>query len=56
MLHALQTICERLQGSYAIALIDIHDPETIYAVSHESPLVIGLSDNGNFLASTKLHL
>ncbi|MGK0288643.1 MAG: glucosamine--fructose-6-phosphate aminotransferase (isomerizing) [bacterium] len=40
-----------LEGSYAIALLSIHEPDRIYAVKHESPLVLGLSDGATFISS-----
>jgi glucosamine--fructose-6-phosphate aminotransferase (isomerizing) len=41
----------RLQGSFAFALINDDDPDHIYAVRKDSPLVIGLGDGQFFLAS-----
>ncbi|WP_457614328.1 glutamine--fructose-6-phosphate transaminase (isomerizing), partial [Methanopyrus sp.] len=41
----------RLEGSYAIAAICTREPDVILAARKESPLVVGLGDDGNFLAS-----
>jgi len=41
----------RLEGSYAIAAICVDEPGVILAARKESPLVVGLGDDGNFLAS-----
>ncbi|WP_255192392.1 glutamine--fructose-6-phosphate transaminase (isomerizing) [Natronobeatus ordinarius] len=40
----------RLEGSYAIAAV-FEGEETIYAARNESPLVLGLGDDGHYLAS-----
>lgn len=40
-----------LQGSYAIGLIDKEDQETIYVAKNKSPLLIGLGDGFNVIAS-----
>ncbi|MEO2241791.1 MAG: glutamine--fructose-6-phosphate transaminase (isomerizing) [Euryarchaeota archaeon] len=42
---------KRLEGSYAIAAICVDEPDVILAARKESPLVVGLGDDGNFLAS-----
>lgn len=41
---------EELEGSYAIAVI-IDDDPTVYATRNGSPLVIGVGDTANYLAS-----
>jgi len=40
-----------LKGSYAIGIINTAHPEKILAARKDSPLIIGLSENGNFIAS-----
>ncbi|AOM84289.1 glutamine--fructose-6-phosphate transaminase (isomerizing) [Salisediminibacterium beveridgei] len=40
-----------LKGSYATALLDELNPETIYVGKNKSPLLIGLSDDVNVIAS-----
>ena len=47
---AFHTTVDQLEGSYAIAAI-IDGEETIYAARQGSPLVVGVSDEGTFLAS-----
>lgn len=41
----------KLQGSYAIAVITLHQPDTIFVARKDSPLVIGLGEGENFVAS-----
>lgn len=40
-----------IKGSYAFALIDKNDPETIYVAKNKSPLLIGLGDSFNVICS-----
>ncbi|MCI4129308.1 glutamine--fructose-6-phosphate transaminase (isomerizing) [Bacillus haynesii] len=40
-----------LKGSYAIALFDHKNKETIYVAKNKSPLLVGLGDNFNVIAS-----
>ncbi|MDG5761541.1 glutamine--fructose-6-phosphate transaminase (isomerizing) [Natronococcus sp. A-GB1] len=47
---AFRQVVDRLEGSYAVAAV-FEGSDVIYAARHESPLVIGLGDEGNYLAS-----
>jgi glucosamine--fructose-6-phosphate aminotransferase (isomerizing) len=40
-----------LEGSYALAMISAHDPERIYCARHESPLLLGLGSDANYVGS-----
>lgn len=42
---------DQLQGSFAIAMITTHMPDTIFAVKKDSPLVIGINDGINYVSS-----
>ena len=42
---------ERLKGSYAIAMLVKGFDDKIFAMKKDSPLIIGIGKNGNFLAS-----
>ncbi len=46
----LQTI-KRLDGSYAIAVISTEDPDKIICARNESPMVLGISEDGFYFAS-----
>ncbi|TFH16672.1 glutamine--fructose-6-phosphate transaminase (isomerizing) [Candidatus Bathyarchaeota archaeon] len=48
---AMLRVLRRLKGSYAIVLLSTHEPEKIYCARNESPLVLGVSDNGTYCAS-----
>ena len=47
---AFREAIARLEGSYAVAAV-FAGSDTVYAARHESPLVIGLGDTGQYLAS-----
>jgi glucosamine--fructose-6-phosphate aminotransferase (isomerizing) len=49
--QALAGTLERLEGSFAVAVMSADEPETIIAARHQSPLVVGLGEGENFLAS-----
>ncbi len=42
---------KKLHGSYALAVITLYQPDTIFVARKDSPLVIGLGDGENFVAS-----
>ncbi len=49
--EALVGTLKRLQGSFAVAVMSADEPETIVAARYQSPLVVGLGEGENFLAS-----
>jgi glucosamine--fructose-6-phosphate aminotransferase (isomerizing) len=51
MEEAVRAALGRVTGAYAICVISDHEPETIYAAKTASPLIIGLGEGENFLAS-----
>ncbi|NGM70746.1 glutamine--fructose-6-phosphate transaminase (isomerizing) [Natronolimnobius sp. AArcel1] len=48
--QAFRQAVDRLEGSYAVAAVFQAD-ETIYVARNESPLVLGVGDDGHYLAS-----
>lgn len=50
-LDAITKVMVRLQGSYALGIMFADFPEEIYAVRKSSPLIVGQSEDGNFIAS-----
>jgi glutamine---fructose-6-phosphate transaminase (isomerizing) len=40
-----------LEGSYALAMISIHDAGHIFCARHESPLIIGVGSESNYVGS-----
>ena len=49
--EAISKAVNELEGSYAIAILFKDEPDKIYAVRKEAPLVIGLGNGENFIAS-----
>ena len=48
---SIKAACDEFRGSYALPIIFDDEPNTIYSVRKNSPLIVGLSDNGNFVSS-----
>ncbi len=51
MLEALRKTTQLLKGAYAIGVISAREPKTLVAAREGSPLVVGLGDGENFIAS-----
>ncbi|MGA7469786.1 MAG: glutamine--fructose-6-phosphate transaminase (isomerizing), partial [Halobacteriota archaeon] len=49
--RAVREALLRVEGSYAIAVISDNEPDVIVAARKDSPLIVGLGDGENFLAS-----
>lgn len=56
LLQAIQMAVKELRGAYALAIISTHEPNLVYGVRQGSPLVVGLGDNENYIASDTLAL
>lgn len=50
-LDAFRKALSIIEGSYAFALMDKNDPDTIYVAKNKSPLLIGLGDGYNMVCS-----
>jgi glutamine---fructose-6-phosphate transaminase (isomerizing) len=48
---ALAGVLEKVEGSFAVAAVSVNEPGKIVAARHQSPLVVGLGEGENFLAS-----
>jgi glucosamine--fructose-6-phosphate aminotransferase (isomerizing) len=51
LVGAVRQAVARLEGSYALAILSSEEPDKIVAVRKDSPLVVGLGQGENFLAS-----
>jgi glutamine---fructose-6-phosphate transaminase (isomerizing) len=40
-----------MEGSYALGVMCVDEPDILIAIKKDNPLIIGVSDNGNFIAS-----
>ncbi len=56
LIDALKAVVAKLDGAYAIAVIDRENPDEVVAAREGSPLVIGVGIGENFLASDQLAL
>lgn len=50
-LEMMQKVIEKLEGSYALGILCKDNPDQIIAVRKDSPLIVGLCEHGNFIAS-----
>lgn len=55
-MKAFQKVVKKLEGAYALAVIDVRHPDKIFAVRQGSPLVIGVGLGENFFGSDTLAL
>ena len=50
-LEAIKKVLEKIRGSFAVAILFDQHPDTIYAIRKDSPLIVGLGNGENFIAS-----
>jgi len=48
---ALRCALKKLDGAYALGILFKDSPDTLYAARKSAPLIMGLSDKGNYIAS-----
>ncbi|MEM1765702.1 MAG: glutamine--fructose-6-phosphate transaminase (isomerizing) [Zestosphaera sp.] len=49
--EAFKKTIELLEGAYALAMIDVEEPKKIFFARRMSPLIVGLGNKSNFVAS-----
>ena len=49
--EAMQRVCRRLEGAFTLVAVASADPTRVVAARRNSPLVVGLGEGENFLAS-----
>ena len=49
--RAMQAVCHRLEGAFTLVAMDPSDPTLVVGARRNSPLVVGLGQGENFLAS-----
>src|SRR3954454_18451298 len=49
--EAMRRVCSRLEGTFTLVAVDSQDPKAVVAARRNSPLVVGVGDGENFLAS-----
>ncbi len=56
LLEAVRATVKNLEGAYALCVMDLQDPEILVGVRSGAPLVVGLGESQQFLASDTLAL
>ena len=51
MEEAVRDALAQVTGAYSIAVVSTHQPDTLYCAKTASPLILGLGEHENFLAS-----
>ncbi len=51
MIETMSKVIERVDGSYALGILAVDHPDEFIAVRKASPLIVGLGDGENFVAS-----
>ncbi|MCL2196827.1 MAG: glutamine--fructose-6-phosphate transaminase (isomerizing) [Treponema sp.] len=51
LIDAVIKVSNAVEGSYALGIMCIDEPDTLVAVKKDNPLILGVSDHGNFIAS-----
>ncbi|MDE6029701.1 MAG: glutamine--fructose-6-phosphate transaminase (isomerizing) [Clostridiales bacterium] len=51
MISTIRKVMDRLSGSYAVGIICADCPDSMYAMRKDSPLIVGIGKNENFIAS-----
>jgi glucosamine--fructose-6-phosphate aminotransferase (isomerizing) len=49
--QAMQQACQKLEGAFTLLAIHADEPDVVVAARRNSPLVVGLGENENFLGS-----
>ena len=49
--HAVRKTIDVIEGAYAIAAVSVNEPDKIVATRKDSPLIIGIGEEGYYLAS-----
>lgn len=56
LVAATKKTCDMLQGSYAIAVINSDFPDQLIGTCNQSPMVVGIGNQGHYIASDPLAL
>ncbi|KAF1085063.1 Glutamine--fructose-6-phosphate aminotransferase (isomerizing) [Sporotomaculum syntrophicum] len=51
LVETMQQVLKQVTGSYAMVVLALDEPSRLVAIRNDSPLVVGLGDGENFLAS-----
>ncbi len=51
IVYSFKRVVEKLEGSFALVILDKNNPQSLYGIKRQSPLIIGLGDGEVFVAS-----
>lgn len=51
MIDSILELMDRIVGTFALVIVHKNEPEKIYALRKDNPLVLGISENANYCAS-----
>ncbi|MDR1869008.1 MAG: glutamine--fructose-6-phosphate transaminase (isomerizing) [Treponema sp.] len=51
LMDAVVKVSNAMEGSYALGIMCTDEPDTLIAIKNSNPLIIGVSEHGNFIAS-----
>jgi len=51
LMETVIKVANVLEGSYALGIMCLDEPDILMAIKKDNPLIVGISDNGNFIAS-----
>ncbi len=51
LLEAVKKTTDKLEGSYALVIMDRENPDMLVATRRNSPLIVGIGNNENYIAS-----
>ena len=51
LVESVRLACDRLEGSYALVVSSVDEPQSLVVAKYASPVVIGLADEETFIAS-----
>ena len=49
--HAFVAALEQMEGSFAIVMISVHEPDRLFCAKRDSPLILGLGEGSNYVGS-----
>ncbi|MCL2169133.1 MAG: glutamine--fructose-6-phosphate transaminase (isomerizing) [Defluviitaleaceae bacterium] len=51
LLSTVVKVAAALEGSYALGIMSLDEPDKLVAIKKDNPLIVGISQEGNFIAS-----
>jgi len=51
IMDTIVKVTNALEGSYALGIMCLDEPDKLIAIKKDNPLIVGVSENGNFIAS-----